>query len=145
MVSKSTFATFSLATSSQSYFLRPDRILAAYHLDHSKPLQLEGSTIAQLTEEKANEESVKKLLQAEDERTRGNLLRAELALASGWARSNDNQAAAALAEVKRRISIRKLESSITVNELTRGQVSTPVSPISGKRRFFVEDEPGSTI
>jgi hypothetical protein len=86
MISKPTFKEFSLAHPDGNYFLRPDRILGAFHVDSSAPPVLVSiETVSELMVEKNRELKVNESLQLADSKQRSNTLRIDSAIGSIWA------------------------------------------------------------
>jgi hypothetical protein len=86
MISKSTFKEFSLAHPDGNYFLRPDRILGAFHVDSSAPPVLVSiETVSELMVEKNRELKVNESLHLADSKQRSNTLRIDSAIGSIWA------------------------------------------------------------
>jgi hypothetical protein len=86
MISKSTFKEFSLAHPDGNYFLRPDRILGAFHVDSSAPPVLVSiETVSELMVEKHRELRVNESLQLADSKQRSNTIRIDRSIGSIWA------------------------------------------------------------
>jgi hypothetical protein len=86
MISKSTFRELSLPHPDANYFLRPDRILGAFHVDSSAPPVLVSiETVSELMVEKHRELKVNESLQLADFKQRSNTDRIDSAIGSIWA------------------------------------------------------------
>lgn len=89
MISKSTFEEFSLPHHNGSYFLRPDRILAAFRVDHSIKLTLSTDSIDILTNEKLKEIEMIDILKKSEDSNQFNITRIDITLATLWKSLNE--------------------------------------------------------
>jgi hypothetical protein len=81
-----TFKEFSLAHPDGNYFLRPDRILGAFHVDSSAPPVLVSiETLSELIVEKNRELKVNESLHLADSKQRSNTVRIDRSIGSIWA------------------------------------------------------------
>jgi hypothetical protein len=85
MISKSTFKEFSLEHHNGNYFLRPDRILGCYHVDHNyaRP-KLTLKLIAELEMEKKKEEQVFEKLILSEKKHKSNVIRVNKSVSMLW-------------------------------------------------------------
>jgi hypothetical protein len=111
MISKSTFLELSLAHPDGNYFLRPDRILGAFHVDSTAPPVLVSvDTASELSGERTREATVNRLLQLADSKQKSNTDRIDAAVASLWP----------VDEVKAVMEKSMKETSISMEEVSGG-------------------------
>jgi hypothetical protein len=85
MISKSTFKEFSLEHHNGNYFLRPDRILGCYQVDHNyaRP-KLTLKLIAELEMEKKKEEQVFEKMVLSEKKHKSNVIRVNKSVSMLW-------------------------------------------------------------
>jgi hypothetical protein len=84
MFSKSTFVDYSLRHENGNYFLRPDRIFAAFHVDPSNLPIMSGEAFKEMKVERHREHQVMEKLKAAEMKHQENAQRIEKEVASIW-------------------------------------------------------------